>query len=92
MRRLVASIFAIGLVQCASSRMEFTNPPIAGLQGDFRENPEYVEGSNVNIIWTEPEEGKKFSLVLYQVNKTDGIFFGDWEFLTSTRYSMLLLV
>jgi hypothetical protein len=82
---LTTLAFVSWLLRGALCAQEFINPPPFGKPKDFRENHIYVTGSIVNIVWNETEPGKKCSLVLYQVNKTNPDLYGDWEMLTSTN-------
>ncbi|KAH7355734.1 hypothetical protein BKA66DRAFT_429698 [Pyrenochaeta sp. MPI-SDFR-AT-0127] len=95
MFRLATFAFVAWLLTSVSCLMEFINPPPFEKTGDFSGNPTYAEGSTVNIAWTKGEENKGASLVLYQLNETDGQWFGDMEYLTQgavgvTRYSWLV--
>ncbi|KAF2134084.1 hypothetical protein P153DRAFT_419859 [Dothidotthia symphoricarpi CBS 119687] len=95
MSRLRAFAFATWLLTGVLCDQEFINPPAFGRSLDYSRNPVYTEGSTVNIVWTAGELGKKCSLVLYQLNETDGQTVGDWEFLTRdavdvTSYSWLV--
>jgi hypothetical protein len=83
----LAAFFApvVWLLTGVSCRMEFINPPPFGTKGDFSQNPIYVEDSTVNIAWTEGEKELGASLVLYQLNETDGQWFGEMEYLTRTK-------
>ncbi|PSN60501.1 hypothetical protein BS50DRAFT_563610 [Corynespora cassiicola Philippines] len=95
MARLATFASIAWLLTGTSCLMEFINPPPFGKTGDFSGNPIYAEGSTVNIAWTEGEEKKGASLVLYQLNETDSQWFGDMEYLTQgavgvTRYSWLV--
>jgi hypothetical protein len=81
---LVVLTFVVWLFTGALCKQEFINPPPFAKPGVYTGNTGYVEGTRVNILWSETEPGKKCSLVLYQVNKTSNEHFGDWEFLTRT--------
>lgn len=67
--------------------MWFINPPPFGTEGDYSENPTYIAGKTVIVGWTAPKQGAGVSLVLYQLNKTDGMWYGDGEYLTRTDTS-----
>ncbi|CAG5152514.1 uncharacterized protein ALTATR162_LOCUS2800 [Alternaria atra] len=95
MVRLAAYVLVIGLVAGVSSLMEFINPPPFGTVGDMSNSPKYEVGDLVNVVWTPGEEGGAVSLCLYQQNETDGVWFGDMEYLTQnaldiTRYNWLV--
>ena len=82
MSRLVAFVFLGFLLTGASCIIQFINPPPFGPPRDFSSNPTYASGSTVDVVWTGVEEGKRVSIVLYQLNETDGQWFGDMEYLT----------
>ena len=88
MARLIALALIAGLVTGVSGVMTFINPPPFGRRGDFSDSDTYRQGSLVNVAWTPGEEGGGASLVLYQLNDTDGQWFGDMEYLTSMRVSI----
>ncbi|KAF1355937.1 hypothetical protein EJ07DRAFT_157928 [Lizonia empirigonia] len=95
MARLVAFVLLGCLLTGVSCLVQFINPPPFGQIGDFSGNPTYAAGSTVNIAWTNVEEGKGVSIVLYQLNETNGQWFGDMEYLTQgatgvTSYSWLV--
>lgn len=93
MARLEACILVTGLLTCVSGLMEFINPPPFGTVGDMSNSPKYSVGDLVNVIWTPGEEGGAVSLCLYQQNETDGMWFGDMEYLTrKTNHSSLDLL
>ena len=85
MARLAACILVAILSARVYGIMEFINPPLFEKTGDFNNSPTYDEGTTVNIAWTRGEEGKGVSLCLYQQNETDGMWFGDMEYLTRMR-------
>ncbi|KAI4934106.1 hypothetical protein J4E86_011488 [Alternaria arbusti] len=75
--------------------MEFINPPPFGTIGDMSGSPKYEIGDTVNVVWTPGEKGGAVSLCLYQQNETDGMWFGDMEYLTQnaldiTKYNWLV--
>ncbi|CAN9372358.1 unnamed protein product [Alternaria sp. RS040] len=95
MARLEACILVTGLLTCVSGLMEFINPPPFGTVGDMSNSPKYSVGDLVNVVWTPGEEGGAVSLCLYQQNETDGMWFGDMEYLTQnaldiTKYNWLV--
>jgi hypothetical protein len=74
------------LLTAVSCEMQFINPPPIGPKGDFSSNPVYVVGSTVNVAWTTAEDASRgVSLLLYQLDATDGQWFGDMEYLTRTK-------
>jgi hypothetical protein len=85
MARLVACAVVTGLIARVSGLMEFINPPPFGTIGDLSNSPKYEEGETVNVVWTPGEEGGAVSLCLYQQNETDGMWFGDMEYLTRMK-------
>ncbi|KAH8730316.1 hypothetical protein GQ44DRAFT_607070 [Phaeosphaeriaceae sp. PMI808] len=89
MFRLATFAVMAWLLTGVSCLMEFINPPPSGKMGDFSGNPIYAEGSTVNIAWTKGEENKGASLVLYQLNETDGRWFGDMEYLTQSAVGVM---
>jgi len=80
--------FGASLFSCVSSRLEFINPPPFGTEGDFSSNPIYTEDSTINIAWKKGAKERAASLVLYQLNETDGVFFGEMEYLTLIAFSI----
>ncbi|CAE7026491.1 hypothetical protein P3342_005783 [Pyrenophora teres f. teres] len=95
MSRLVAWTLVAGLFTHVYGLMRFINPPPSGRIGDLSNSPTYNAGTIVNVGWTPGEEGGGVSLVLYQQNETDGVWFGDMEYLTQnavniTNYSWLV--
>lgn len=81
MSRLVALLLLSVLWTHVSCLISFINPPPFGKSGDFSENPTYPVGSTVNVAWQGGEDGKGVSIVLYQLNQTNGQWFGDMEYL-----------
>ncbi|KAF1961884.1 hypothetical protein CC80DRAFT_401419 [Byssothecium circinans] len=95
MVRLTTAAPVAWMLTGVSCLMEFINPAPFTEISKFKDNPVYVKGSTVNIAWTGGEENEGASLVLYQLNNTDGIWFGDMEYLTQsavvvTRYTWLV--
>jgi hypothetical protein len=82
MVRLAACAVVSGLLARVSGLMEFINPPPFGEIGDMSNSPKYEIGDTVNVVWTPGEKGGAVSLCLYQQNETDGMWFGDMEYLT----------
>jgi hypothetical protein len=79
---LAACAVVSGLLAHVSGLMEFINPPPFGEIGDMSNSPKYEIGDTVNVVWTPGEKGGAVSLCLYQQNETDGMWFGDMEYLT----------
>jgi hypothetical protein len=71
----------VAWVTTVSGLMQFINPPPFGTKGDFSNTETYNVGSTVNVAWTPAESGKAASLVLYQLD-SNGLWFGDMEYLT----------
>lgn len=82
MVRLAACVLVTALFARVSGLMEFINPPPFGTVGDMSNSPKYEVGDLLNVVWTPGEEGGAVSLCLYQQNETDGVWFGDMEYLT----------
>jgi hypothetical protein len=82
MSRLVTLALLSCLLTRVSCLISFINPPPFGTGGDFSGNPTYGVGSIVNIAWQGGEDGVGVSIVLYQLNQTNGQWFGDMEYLT----------
>ncbi|KAK4041311.1 proline-rich receptor-like protein kinase PERK1 [Parachaetomium inaequale] len=88
--RLSAALVALGSAP-ALGRMEFRNPAAFSGLVEPSKNPVRVVGSELDLKWTASQEGKKLSVVLYQVNATRAASFngeftpdddGDMEFIT----------
>lgn len=60
----------------------FVNPPNMATWNEFTDNPIYVEGSNVNLVWQAPDDVAT-SVTLYHVNQSDGNVIGGFEYITS---------
>jgi hypothetical protein len=82
MARVAACAFVAGLFTSVLGLMEFINPPPFGEIGDMSNSDTYRVGNTVNVAWTPGDEGGGVSLCLYQQNETDGMWFGDMEYLT----------
>jgi hypothetical protein len=89
MPRLVLAL-VIGWATIVSGLMQFINPPPFGTTGDFSSSETYNIGSTVNVAWTPADSGKAASLVLYQLD-SDGVWFGDMEYLTRRLFSFIQL-
>lgn len=72
-------------LSCNMSGWGFTNPPNMAKWNDFSDNPVYVEGSSVNIVWQAPTNIAT-SVTCYQANLTDGYVIGDFEYITSVFF------
>jgi hypothetical protein len=77
-----------GWASSVSGLMQFINPPPFGAMRDFSNSETYSVGSTLNVAWTPAESGKAASLVLYQLD-SNGLWFGDMEYLTR-RYTLNL--
>lgn len=91
MSRLVALVLLSCLLTHVSCLISFINPPPFGTKGDFSENPTFAVGSTVNVAWQGGEDGVGVSIVLYQLNQTDGQWFGDMEYLTRKDLNSLMV-
>ncbi|KAI3395443.1 hypothetical protein diail_1306 [Diaporthe ilicicola] len=62
----------------------FVNPPNMATWHDFTDNPVYVEGSTVNLVWEAPSDIAT-SVTMFQANLTDGFVIGrDFEYVTKS--------
>jgi hypothetical protein len=90
MRLLHAVAAALGSLPMALSLMEFRRPPAFTGLVDPSRNPVRVIGTTLDLEWTPSQEGKKLSVVLYQLNATRAATFegqfhfteGPFEFIT----------
>lgn len=73
--------------------VEFINPPPASGSRNFGANPVYTAGSAVQVAWTDTgDTGIPFSIVVYQVDYTDGVTIpADQRFEYVVRKLQLLL-
>lgn len=85
----------VGFIPTVFSAMALLKPPAFSGMVEPARNPVRVMGSTVDIQWTPADEGKKLSVVLYQLNATglanyNGEFHftaGSFEFITRTKDS-----
>ncbi len=93
MRLSAVALAALGSLPTALGRMKFLNPPA---WSDRSERPVRVIGSTLDLQWTASQQGKKLSVVLYQLNATQAFSFsgqfhyteGPFEFITRKRASL----
>lgn len=82
--------FATLLVPSAQARMQFLSPPAFDENGSATTRAVRTLGQTLELKWTPAQQGKKLSVVLYQLNATraasfDGVFHfteGPFEFIT----------
>lgn len=85
MARMSLALVA-GWITNVMALMSFINPPPSGPIRDLSNSETYTVGTTFNIVWTPPESGKGVSLVLWQLNSTTALWFGDMEYLTRTNH------
>ena len=87
MRLSAAVLAALGALPPALGRMAFVNPPAFS---DQAERLVRLVGSTLDLQWTASQQGKKLSVVLYQLNATQAVSFsgrfhyteGPFEYIT----------
>lgn len=90
MVRILGLAFVASIITSAFGIMQFINPPPNGKEGDFSNSVTYYTGSTIAILWTPADQGTAVSVVLWQLNSTDGQWFGDMEYLTSMKQPLFL--
>ena len=90
MRLCAVALAALGSLPTVFGRMKFLNPPA---WSDSAERPVRLIGSTLDLQWTSSQQGKKLSVVLYQLNATQAVSFsgqfhyteGPFEYITRKR-------
>jgi len=88
--RLLTDFAALGLVASTAAKMTFINPSQFTNKLKVSEHDVWVLGQTIDLRWSQPDKGRKLSVVLYQMNSTmaesfNGQFPGDdppFEFIT----------
>ncbi|KXX79651.1 Proline-rich receptor-like protein kinase PERK1 [Madurella mycetomatis] len=87
MHLFLVLLAALGSFPAALSFIVLLRPPSFTGRRDPSEHPVHVMGSTINLQWTQPE-GRRFSVVLYQLSDTQAANFngeftpGSFEFIT----------
>jgi hypothetical protein len=88
--RIPTVLAALGLAVSTAAKITFINPPQFTRQIKATEHDVWVTGQTIDLRWSQPDKGKKLSVVLYQMNSTmaanyNGQFPGEdppFEFIT----------
>jgi hypothetical protein len=65
---LLSALAAVGSVPTALARMQFLSPPAFSGSAEPSSHLVHAIGSSLKLQWTPAEEGKKLSVMLYQLN------------------------
>ncbi|KAK0619177.1 hypothetical protein B0T14DRAFT_566067 [Immersiella caudata] len=68
--QLPAVLGILGLAVSTAAKITFINPPQFTRKVQVTEHDVWVTGQTIDIRWSQPDEGKKLSVVLYQMNST----------------------
>ena len=68
----------------------FVNPPRFGPEGDFSSNPVYTIGQNLRVQWSEAPESVGISMLLYQLNPSDGEYMLPGQYLFRMNFPLVV--
>lgn len=71
MHILAVLLFGVVFPACARSENRFRRPPGPGPAGDFRDNPVYTLGDNIDLQWEM--DLKNIDLILWQQQPTGNV-------------------
>ncbi|KAK4446772.1 hypothetical protein QBC34DRAFT_145161 [Podospora aff. communis PSN243] len=68
--RIFTVLATAGLAVSTAAKITFINPPQFTRQIKATEHDVWVTGQTIDLRWSQPDKGKKMSVVLYQMNST----------------------
>ena len=71
----ISALAAVGSVPTALARMEFLSPPEFSGSVEPSSHAVLAVGTPLKLVWTPAEEGKKLSVMLYQLDATQAADF-----------------
>lgn len=90
---MLNAVLLIILALCTtiiSAEIYFVNPPRFGSEGDFSSNAVYTIGQNLRVQWSEAPENVGISVLLYQLDATDGAYKLPGQYLFRMNFPLVV--